>query len=336
MIFRASVPLIIGGVIAYFVNILMTIYEKILFPKSKNKILIKSRRPLCMIGAFVTILTIVSLIIGTVLPQFIMCLQLLLKELPSALSFLAVQADKLSLVPDNIADILMGIDWESKIDKIAQMLTTGVGNIMNVAVKAVSTVFSSIITGFLSVIFAVYLLLSKERLQAQFNRLVNFYIKKEWQTKIFYVLEVLNDCFRKYIVGQCTEAAILGMLCTVGMWILRFPYAAMIGALVGFTALIPIAGSYIGAVVGALMLLTVSPATSFAFLIYIVILQQLEGNIIYPKIVGNSIGLPGMWVLVAVTIGGGIMGVTGMLLGVPVAAAIYKIIRDDINGRGML
>ena len=126
------------------------------------------------------------------------------------------------------------------------------------------------------------------------------------------------------------------MLCTFGMWIFRFPYAPMIGALVAFTALIPVAGSYIGAIVGAIMLLTISPLKSLMFLIFIVILQQIEGNLIYPKVVGNSIGLPGIWVLAAVTIGGGIMGVAGMLIGVPVAAAVYRIVRDDINGNSVL
>ena len=132
-------------------------------------------------------------------------------------------------------------------------------------------------------------------------------------------------------MGQCTEALILGGLCTVGMWILKFPYATMTGAVVAFTALIPVAGGYIGAAVGALMILTVSPVKALLFLVYIVVLQQLEGNLIYPRVVGSSMGLPGIWVLAAVTVGGGVMGIVGMLLGVPLAATEYRIVRQDVR-----
>lgn len=145
------------------------------------------------------------------------------------------------------------------------------------------------------------------------------------------MLSVLNECFHKYIVGQCTEALILGGLCTLGMLILQLPYATMTGAVIAFTALIPVAGAYIGAGVGAFMILTVSPVKAIIFLIFIVILQQLEGNLIYPRVVGSSMGLPGIWVLAAVTVGGGVMGIPGMLLCVPLAAAFYKLLREDVN-----
>ena len=132
-------------------------------------------------------------------------------------------------------------------------------------------------------------------------------------------------------MGQCTEAVILGLLCALGMWILRMPYAAMIGALIAFTSLVPIAGAYIGGVIGAFMVFTVSPLQALVFIVYLVVLQQIEGNLIYPKVVGTSVGLPAIWVLVAITVGGGIMGVAGMLLGVPIAAVIYKILKDKFS-----
>ena len=150
-------------------------------------------------------------------------------------------------------------------------------------------------------------------------------------TKTKYILTVLNDCFHKYIVGQCTEAVILGVLCTLGMLLLRLPYATMTGTVVAFTALIPVAGAYIGAAVGAFMILTVSPMKAVIFLIFLVVLQQLEENLIYPRVVGSSMGLPAIWVLAAVTIGGGVMGIAGMLLGVPLAAAIYRLLREYVN-----
>lgn len=146
-----------------------------------------------------------------------------------------------------------------------------------------------------------------------------------------YFLSVLNDSFHRFIVGQCTEAVILGVLCMLGMFILRLPHAVMIGTLIGFTALIPVAGAYIGAAAGALMILTVSPIKALIFLIFLIILQNVEGNIIYPKVVGKSIGLPALFVLAAVTIGGGLFGVIGMLVGVPLTAAVYRLLKEDVE-----
>ena len=147
------------------------------------------------------------------------------------------------------------------------------------------------------------------------------------------MLRVLNESFHNYIVGQFTEAIILGALCATGMAIFGFPYAAMIGAVVGAMALIPIAGAYVGGAVGFLLILTVSPLRALLFVVYLVVLQQIEGNLIYPRVVGGSIGLPGLWVLAAVTVGGGLSGITGMLIGVPLTAALYKIVKNDLHRR---
>ena len=147
---------------------------------------------------------------------------------------------------------------------------------------------------------------------------------------------MLNSSFHSYIVGQCTEAIILGTLCALGMALFGFPYAVMIGAVVGAMALIPIAGAYVGGAVGFLLILTVSPLRALLFVVYLIILQQLEGNLIYPRVVGGSIGLPGLWVLAAVTVGGGVSGITGMLLGVPVTATVYKLLKNDLHRREQL
>lgn len=143
----------------------------------------------------------------------------------------------------------------------------------------------------------------------------------------------MDETFSSFIVGQCTEAVILGVLCILGMKLFQFPYAPMVGTFIGATALIPVVGAYLGGAVGFIMILTVSPLKAVLFLVFLVVLQQLEGNIIYPRVVGSSVGLPGMWVLAAVTIGGGISGVAGMLLGVPLAATIYKLIKEDVRRR---
>ena len=202
---------------------------------------------------------------------------------------------------------------------------------MNVAVTAVTSIFSVVANIVLGLIFALYLLLDKNRLVRQIKKVSGKYIPSKIHSKVSHVLEVVNDSFRRFIVGQCTEAVILGTLCTIGMMILKLPYAAMIGALIAFTALIPIVGAFIGAGVGAFLILMESPMKALIFLIFIIVLQQLEGNLIYPKVVGSSIGLPGIWVLAAVTVGGGVMGIWGMLIGVPVAAAVYRLVREAVN-----
>jgi len=315
---------------------LMTFYERHYFPKSQKPAVMKSRRPICMLGAVLTLAAILVLVISLVLPQLISCVQLLLSELPKAISFMIMQVEKIGIIPENIISLLSEIDWKSRIGSILEAFTSGVGNVMDLVLTTVTSVFSSIVTGLLSLIFALYLLTSKDTLKQQLMRAMKHYLHTKLHTRIMYVVSLLNDSFHRYIVGQCTEAVILGLLCTLGMTLLRLPYATMIGALVAFTALIPVAGAYIGALVGAFMILTISPVKALIFLVFIVILQQLEGNLIFPRVVGSSIGLPGIWVLAAVTLGGGIMGVFGMLLGVPLASVLYRIIRDDMNGNQML
>ena len=327
----AATPLIVGCIIAYVVNILMSFYEKHYFPKSKKKIVGKSRRAVCMLAAFVTLLAVIALIIILIVPQLSSCVQLIFAEIPGLLDHFIEWIDGFGIVPEDIIGTLSTIDWQSKISEIVSAVTTGIGSVMTIVLAAVTSVFSGIVTAVIGIIFSVYLLAGKERIRGQFTRLMKHYMKESWFDKSMYVLRVFNDCFRRYIIGQCTEAVILGVLCIIGMLILRLPYAGMIGTLIAFTALIPIAGAYIGAAIGAIMILTVSPAKALVFLIFLLILQQLEGNIIYPRVVGSSMGLPGIWVLAAVTIGGGMFGIGGMLIGVPITAAAYRLLKDDLN-----
>ncbi|MBQ2896841.1 MAG: AI-2E family transporter [Clostridia bacterium] len=327
----ALIPILIGFIIAYVINILMSFYERKAFYKIKNQRIRKLKRPLCLTGAIFTLIAIIALIISLVLPQLISCIRLIASMLPGAIEDLINYFEVLPVMPKDITDFLKQIDMQKLMTQAAEIVTTGVGGVMDVVVKMASSVFSGTITTFLSIIFAIYLLIGKDSLIRKTDMVFKHYVPEKIRNRVCYVLNVFNECFHKYIVGQCIEAVILGGLCTVGMIVLRLPYATMIGALVAFTALIPVAGAYIGALVGAFMILTVSPLKALVFLIFLVILQQLEGNIIYPKVVGNSIGLPSILVLAAVTVGGGVLGIAGMLLGVPITAAVYKIIKDDMN-----
>lgn len=335
-IIGAAYPLILGFVIAYIVNILMSMYERYYFPGKKDKMIIKSRRPVCMAAAFVTVIALVCIIIGLVLPELAECIKLLFAKLPGSIEKFLMWMEGLDIVTEEIPFNITAAEIEETFQQVLTVLTSGVGNVMGTVVGTISSVFSGIVTALLSFIFAIYLLSGKERLKHQFKCVIARYTRDSWYKKITYVFSVMNECFHRYIVGQCTEAVILGLLCTCGMLFLRLPYATMIGALIAFTALIPVAGAYIGAGVGAFMILTVSPFKALIFLGFIVILQQLEGNIIYPRVVGSSMGLPAIWVLAAVTIGGGIMGVLGMLLGVPLAATAYRLLREDVYKKNVV
>ena len=327
----ASLPLIIGGVVAYLVNILMANYERRWKDNPKKPGLVKLRRPVCMLLAFLTLIAIVALVFGLIIPQLVDCVGLIIAELPDFIADAIDLAEQWKLFSPEVLASLESIDWNAQIGKLVGVVTSGLGDVVSVLFSAVSSVFSFLVTTLLSLIFSIYLLSGKEELACQVDRLVKRYVGNRLYGKLVYFLHTLDDCFHRYIVGQCLEALILGGLCVIGMWILRMPYALMVGALVAFTALIPVAGAYIGAGVGAFMILTVDPVKALIFLVFIVVLQQLEGNLIYPRVVGSSMGLPGIWVLAAVTIGGSLAGIVGMLLGVPLAATLYRIVRDDVR-----
>ncbi len=330
-IFEAAEPLIIGAIVAFLVNILMRNLERIIFPKAKKKALITARRIICMLLAFILLFGIVTLILWLILPQLISCIEIIVAEVPPFFNSVIKWLQQTEILPDDIMAELASIDWKSNLNKIFDVLTTGIGSVFDIVISTVTSVFSGVVTAIVSLIFSIYILLGKEQIGSQIIRFEKCYLKFSKRKKFNHIVETIKVSFENFIVGQCKEAVILGVLCTIGMWIFRFPYATMIGALIGFTALIPVAGAYIGGAVGGIMIMTESPVKALFFIIFLVVLQQLEGNLIYPKVVGESIGLPGLWVLAAVTIGGGVMGIGGMLVGVPLVAAAYKLIGEDIR-----
>lgn len=286
-----------------------------------------------MVGAFLTLVLIVAFLVGMVVPEVVACIRLLLAKVPGVLNYLVDLLASVDVLPETVESFLNDINWKETVTKLLNLLYQGVGGTFNLAAGMLTSVVSGAMNLLIGFIFSIYLLMGKDRLKNQLDRLMGQYIRPRLNLRIHYLCSVLDDCFHRYIVGQCTEAVILGALCTLGMLLFQFPYATMIGAVIGFSALIPVAGAYIGGAVGFLLIFTASPAKAVLFLVYLVILQQLEGNLIYPRVVGTSIGLPGLWVLAAVTVGGGILGISGMLLGVPVTAAVYRLIRTDLTKR---
>lgn len=334
-VLSAAAPLLLGIVIAYILNILLKKIEKIYFPKSRNPRVIESRRPVSIVLAFVALAVIVTLLVNLVVPELMSTIRLMAEEIPPAAEAARLWAIENSGEIPAIQESLrnLNIDWEATIRKALEVLAAGAGGIFSSVVTVIGGLFGTVAKFVIGTIFAIYILSSKEKLAEQADNLMKAYMSPKTREKIYYVAGTVHETFSSFIVGQCMEAVIIGSLCALGMLVLKMPYAVMTGTVVGVTALIPVVGAYIGAVVGAFMVFTVNPLQAVAFIIFLLILQQLEGNLIYPKVVGSSIGLPGMWVLAAVTIGGGVFGIGGMLLGVPLAASVYKLLEADVQKR---
>ncbi len=335
LIFSAAAPLFLGCVIAYVLNILLKRLEKFYFPHTNRAPIIKSRRPVCILLSFVGLFLILVFIVNLVVPELLSSIRLITDEIPLAMEnmrdWAIAHSDEIPAFQDSLKR--MDIDWQNVARKTVDFLVAGAGGIFNSVVSVVSRAFGAAAKVLIGTIFAIYLLSAKERLCGQADKIMRAFLKPETRKKVRYVAETFHETFTSFIVGQCMEAVIIGCLCAVGMAVLRMPYALMTGAVVGVTALIPVVGAYLGAAVGAFMVFTVNPLQAVFFVVFLVILQQLEGNLIYPRVVGASIGLPGLWVLAAVTIGGGVLGIGGMLLGVPLAAVLYKLFGEAVNKR---
>lgn len=330
-----AAPLIAGCVMAYVLNLPMRWFEKRYFPNSKKRIVNKTRRPVCIVLSILAVALIAYMILRVVVPELVNAVILIGQSVPplveGIMDWLVKNMEGFPQTAEELENLQ--IDWNALGDTVWQYLKSGLSGVLNSTVSIVSGVIGGTIHFVISLIFSIYLLSSKEKLGRQAKALVRAYVKPELIERGRRIVRTADQTFSSFIVGQVTEAVILGTLCTLGMWLFRFPYAPMIGAFIGATALIPVVGAYLGGAVGVIMILTQDPVKAILFVVFLVVLQQLEGNLIYPKVVGSSIGLPGMWVLTAVTLGGGILGVSGMLIGVPVAATFYKLLGDDVRRR---
>ena len=336
----AAAPLLIGCLIAYITNILMSFYESRIAAAGSSRKWLQVRRPVCILLAFLSAVLVIYLIFAMIIPQLVSCFGVLASALPDAMNAAYEWLDERFEISALVNEWSLTLpqskeEWGALIQKIAKPILAGMGGVMTAAVSMTSSVIGNIVTFFMALLFAVHLLLNKEKLQGQFKRLFEKLLGRRINGAC-HVLNVANKSFRGYIVGQCIEALILGTLCALGMLILRLPYALMIGALVGVLALIPIAGAYIAAAIGAIMIFSVSPVKAVIFLIFLVILQQIEGNLIYPHTVGSTLQLPGIWVLAAVLIGGGVMGIPGMMISVPLMATAYQLLKQWVNSDRVL
>ena len=328
-------PLILGCVIAYILNILVTRIESLPCFSREDTLLGKVRRPISILGSLAVIIAIGVLVILIVIPQLVQAIGVIAKEIPTVVSEISVWLSSFDKDWPQLQKFLesLNVNWPQILQKAASYLTNGLSSVFSSTMYIVSTISSIAVTAVVALIFSIYILSGREKLFHQFQTLASTYLNEKFYKGMCVVLKTAHDTFTRFIVGQCTEAVILGTLCTIGMLFFRFPYATMIGTLIGATALLPVVGAYLGAAVGAFMIFTIDPLKALGFLIFIAILQQLEGNLIYPRVVGSSVGLPGIWVLAAVTVGGGLGGIIGMLLAVPVTATLYKLLQKDVQKR---
>ena len=343
-------PFIWGFAIAFILNIFMSFYEnkflKLSKHKNKSKEIIKNQnvakhtdikekkkkgitRPISILLSIITIIAVISIILILIIPQFVEVVSEFIRNVPYYLESLKNFAiDTTQRVPE-INNFIQSINIDT------EALRNGIMNlskdVLDITINQISSLFSNIVNFFIAIIFAVYILANKEELKLQAKKIIYARMDNEKADHIVRVCRLARDSFRSFITGQAKEAVILGVLCAIGMFVLGLPYAGPIGALTALTAFIPIVGAFISGFIGAIIILAVDPIKAVIFVIFIIVLQQLEGNLIYPHIVGKNIGLPSIWVLVAITIGGSLFGIMGMILGLPVLSIVYAIVIENTN-----
>ncbi len=323
-------PLIAGFFIALILNVPMRFFEKYLWPKARKKGAQKLRRPVAFFLSLIVIFGILAGVFILVLPEITAAGKVLISNVMDIIRYFQKNPEIESLPFGNI---LAKINWSDVAVSAEKWIRQQSGNIAGAAMDTVVSLVGGIIDGIFAIIFSIYILFSKETLKHQAKRLVDAWLPKKTGEKIVHATSVANEVFRNFISGQTIEAIILGTLCALGMLILRIPYAPMVGALVGVCALIPVVGAFIAGGLGAFMIFTESPVKALIFIIFLVVLQQIEGNLIYPKVVGSKINLPAIWVLAAVTVGGALAGPLGILLGIPVASTAYVLIKEATEHR---
>jgi len=328
-------PFIIGAVLAFILNVPMRAIERLLKGVKKQG----ARRALAILLTMLAVLLVVAGVFYLLVPQIIDTVKSLIETLPgffnrvkdSVVAYLNEHPEQLEWLNENTD--FETINWSEMIQKLLGWITARAEDMINGIIGAVIELSNGIFDGVLSLVFCLYCLSRKEILARQGRRLLYAFLPEKTCDEIIRVLRMSNSVFSNFISGQCLEAVILGAMFAVSMSIFRMPYMPLVSVVIAVTALVPIVGAFVGCVLGAFFILVGNPVLAFWFVVMFLILQQIEGNLIYPRVVGTSIGLPGMWVLVAVAVGGDLMGVGGMLLMIPLASVLYALVREFTNKR---
>lgn len=331
-------PFLVGGAIAFVLNVPMSFLERNLFGNEKvqsKKQLKRISRPFSLVLTIVGVLGIIAVVMFVVIPQlgqtFVSLGRNIRRFIPQAMLWLEDLFENNQEILALISE--MDMSWDKMINSVLEFFKSGVGNVFDSTISVATSIVGSVTTFVIAFVFACYILLQKEKLHVQMKKILFAYLPERRVENILGVCSLTYKTFSNFLTGQCVEALILGTMFFVVMGIIRLPYALLVGVLIAFTALIPIFGAFIGCAVGAFLILMVDPWKAVIFVILFLVLQQIEGNLIYPKVVGNSVGLPSIWVLAAVSIGGSLMGVVGMLVFIPLVSVIYTLLRGDVYKR---
>lgn len=329
---RIVFPFILGGAMAFILNIPMHFLEGRLFAKAKKKKLV---RPVSLVLSILFVVAILQIVLVVVIPEIAATfasisknIEAFLPKLEQWLTEAFPDSEQLELWIDSLE-----FNWDKILQSAVNFLKNGAGNVLSSTVTVAKTVINSLMNFFVGFVFACYILLQKEKLSVQVKKVLYAFLPRHAVEKTLQVAALSYKTFSNFVTGQCLEAVILGTMFFVSMSVLRFPYALLVGVLIAFTALIPIFGAFIGCVLGTFLILVSNPVQAIGFVILFFVLQQVEGNLIYPHVVGGSVGLPSIWVLVAVTVGGSLMGVVGMLIFIPLSSVLYALFKGWVHKR---
>lgn len=325
-------PFLVGGAIAFVLNVPMRFLEKHISPNMKHK---KAARPLCLVLTIFLVIGLMAIVMVLVVPELFRTIMSLEKSVPLFFSNLQRQLEQVFSDYPEIGYYISSvqIDWGSLMQQMIAFLGHGAGTVLSTTVSAAVSIVNGVASFGIGLVFAIYILLQKEALSRQAKKLCHAFLPDKMSFQAVKVASLTEHVFSNFLTGQCLEAVILGSMFFVTLSVLRMPYALLIGVLIAFTALIPIFGAFVGCAVGTFLILLVSPVQALIFIVVFLVLQQLEGNLIYPYVVGGSVGLPSIWVLVAVTLGGSLLGLVGMLIFIPLTSVFYALLRENVNAR---
>lgn len=329
-------PFLAGAAMAFVLNLPARFVEQKLLAKWKNPKTAGFKRAISIILALLFVIALLVFAVSMVVPQLTQTLmELSGTVIPNFFRGVIKDLESLVVQYPEWRDVLvaleeLSIDWNSVLSYATDFLKNGLGSILSSTVDFAGSLAGALFDGIISIVFAIYILSGKEKLGRQVKKLLYAYLPEKGYNMTMKVVGLLNHNFAKFISGQCLEAVILGTMFVICMTIFRMPYAVLVGVLIAFTALIPIVGAFIGCAVGAFLILMISPVKALVFVIMFLILQQVEGNLIYPKVVGNSVGLPAIWVLLAVSVGGSMFGVAGMLVFIPLMSTAYALLKENV------
>lgn len=332
-------PFVLGGALAFVFNVPMRRIEATLFG-GRTKLPRTLRRVAAYLLTLLAVVAVIGLAFFVIIPQIGESLRTLFDQIPDALDSAAKWLTALGQEHPELYEEIMRFDltrFNIDFDQIARQVAANVKDwmtgLVGISVSAVGSVVGAVTNFLIGFVFSIYLLLQKEKLAGQCRQILYALLPGEAADRVIEIARLSDRTFSSFLSGQCTEAVILGTLFFISMTLLRMPYALMVGVLIAVTALIPIVGAFIGCFVGAFLILIVNPMQALFFVILFLVLQQVEGNLIYPHVVGNSVGLPSIWVLAAVTVGGKLMGVFGMLIFIPLCSVCYALFRGFIKGK---